>query len=205
MQHSIDDGYGNDLSNGEVVAKYWRWSHAVAGRVSNPYAPAYDDVVQESLIAIWRILEKKGGKANVSATYLTFAARHRMVDVTMGKPMTGGNSRPGPKTEPPQTQSLDVLLDMGGSEQVGFDLEQVLAAADVLEAVSLAYHEGEIVRAIAGLNERDREYVVLRFWGGMTEMEIAARLQVDRKALASRWARTIRPVLHERLSHLVTA
>lgn len=201
----LDDGYGDELTNAEVVANFYKWTHYVAGQIVSPYRLDYDDVVQEGLITIWRILEKKGGKAKVAATYLTLAARYRMIAFANGKPPTGGNSRPGPKTEPPHTQSLDALTTAAASAEFDFDVERFLVAPDLLASAELAYHEGELLDTLAAMPERDRAYVVMRFWGGMTEAEISEHLGVERKTLNSHWAKAIRPTLVRQLAHLAGA
>lgn len=40
-------------------------------------------------------------------------------------------------------------------------------AAD-LGGIELAYHEGEILAALSTLTPKEREYIVCRFWQGMT-------------------------------------
>lgn len=189
---SISDGYG-DLDTEAEVARFWAWSHAVAGRMVQPSSLLYEDLVQESLIHIWQLIERKGGRDAVSATYLARAARYRMLQVVLGRPQTGGDSKPGPKSRP-----VEVGVDW-------LDEDSPLArlsAADALGAVALAYHEGEIVAAINALPLAHREYVVLRFWGGLTDTEISARVQTSNQALHVRWKRVIKPKLSEALFHL---
>lgn len=171
----------------DSIDAFRRWAHWTAGRIINPYCGDYDDVVQEGLIEAWRVLQAKGGRDNVSATYLTQGMRRRMYDIVNGRPMYGGNRRPGPRTEPPHVRSLDGI-------DPGFD---------PLHAVELAYHHGEIVEALGSLTRDDCEYVLLRFWGGLTDTEIAQRRHVSNQNLWQNWHRRIRPRLQESLNHLV--
>jgi len=203
MRGEISDGFGDDLTNAEVVANFRRWSYAVAGKTYGSSSTIdVDDLAQESMIAMWRVLEKKGGKAAVSATYLTQTGSMRMLAVQQGVPMTGGDSTPGPKYRP-----TGVVVDwnavVSGDEDWGF--EHLLEAADLLHSVDLAYHAGEIAECLNALAPADRAYVHARFWQGKTDTEIAAERGVSNKMLGTRWKRTIRPVLAERLAHLAGA
>ena len=169
------------------IDDFRRWAHWTAGRITNPYCHNYDDVVQEGFIEAWRVLQVKGGRVNVSATYLTQGMRRRMYDIANGRPMYGGDRRPGPRTEPPHVDSLDGI-------DPGFD---------PLYAVELAYHHGEIAQAIDGLSADEREYVVLRFWCGLSDVEIAARRNVSKDHVGKVWHRRIKPRLYSTLNHLV--
>jgi RNA polymerase sigma factor (sigma-70 family) len=208
---TVNDGYGDNLPDHEVIARFEKWAHSVAGNLTNPYRPLYDDVVQEALVEAWRILAVKGGKAAVSATYLTMNMRRRMRDVANGRPMYGGDRRPGPRTEPPATVSLDALA-AGRDRDEDVDLTELrdgyahlLHAADLVESVQLAYHDGDIGRALAELSPADRRYVTLRFWQGMSDVEIAALLGADKRNVGQSWHRRIKPRLREQLAHLADA
>lgn len=196
----IHDGFGNEISESELVANYRKWSHAVAGTMVNASSSLYDDLVQESMIEVWKIGLKK--PEGVSATYVTKSARYRMLQVVTGKPMTGGDSTPGPKSRPKEL-ILD-WQDVAGHEE-DWGLEGLLAASDVLSAVDLAYHQGQILQCLNSLPEQDRRYVYQRFWEGKTDTEIAAEGGLSNKALGTRWTRNIKPRLVEALAHLIDA
>lgn len=99
--------------------------------------------------------------------------------------------------------SLDELLDGARSESGStVDMDAVLLGDAVIEDVTLAYHYGEIHAAIADLDESWREYVWLRFWCGLTAEEIRAKGAGGSPWM---WTHTIRPLLAERLSHLIDA
>ncbi len=110
-----------------------------------------------------------------------------MYDILNGRPMYGGTRRPGPRTEPPNVTSLD-----------GID-----PGIDPLYAVELAYHHGEIAQVIDSLPADDREYVVLRFWYGLTDVEIARQRHVSKDHVGKVWHRRIKPQLNTALNHLV--
>lgn len=193
----IDDGYGDETPE-QTALRFLRWSHDAASKMTHADSLIYDDLVQEAMISIWRTAETKHIR---NAVYLTKTARYRMVDVASGeRPMTGGDSTPGPRYRPKET-SVDW-------EEISADpgpLEALLEAADLLDAVELAYHHGEICEALDGLREDHRRYVVERFWHGKRDVEIAAEMEVDKRLLNLWWRRTIRPALAERLQHLQEA
>jgi RNA polymerase sigma factor (sigma-70 family) len=93
---------------------------------------------------------------------------------------------------PPVATSLDALVD-------DHYWSALLEAPDVLDGVALAYHHGEIAEALDDLPAHWRQYVIDRFWHGMSDAESNARRETS-----VRWYR-VRPVLAERLAHLADA
>jgi RNA polymerase sigma factor (sigma-70 family) len=87
--------------------------------------------------------------------------------------------------------SLDALVEAHG-------WEAPLEAPDVLDSIALAYHRGEIAAALDGLPDAWRQYVIDRFWHGMTDAESNAT-----RGTRVRWYR-VRPILAEQLGHLAT-
>ena len=192
----IQDGFGNEVTADELVGNYWKWAHKVAGSMVAPSSLLYDDLVQEALIAVWKVSQRK--PEGVAAPYITKAMRTRMRDLVNHRPMTGGDSKPGPKSRPKEI-SVD-WQEVAEEDSSGF--ENLLSAADLLTAVEWAYHEGEILQALNQLPEPDRTYVYQRFWQGKTDTEIAAERGISNKFLYTRWHRTIQPKLLESLSYL---
>jgi DNA-directed RNA polymerase specialized sigma subunit len=92
-----------------------------------------------------------------------------------------------------RVSSLDALMDVYGAEAL-------VGIGDTMDAVVLAYHYGEIHKAVADLAPLWREYVYLRFWQGHGDSEATRIL-----GTGVHWSTSIRPVLAERLSHLVGA
>lgn len=195
MGTDLSDGFG-DLTPEEIVGNYRRWAHTVANSRREPHFRDHDDLVQEALLEIWQVLQRKG--TGVSATYLATAGKHRMDDVLDGRPMRG-NPTEGGQTYRPKTVAAEVVSEAAP------DLWEQLIAVDALDAVELAYHQGQIVEALADLKPQYRSYVVMRFWGGMRDVDIAASLGTTNKVVGTWWSRSIRPVLRERLAHLVGA
>lgn len=178
-----------------MVARFQHWSHMVAGSMTDPNGLLYDDLVQEGLIEIWRTAEKI---EDPSAVYLTKAARYRMQDVVTGnRPMTGGDSAPGPKYRP-VTTAVD-WAEVGDDDP---NWAYLLEAADLLDAVDWAYHEGDILRALDTLRPDYRQYVVLKYWHGLRDVEIEQHMGVSRKVIGTWWSRSIKPALQRELAHL---
>jgi DNA-directed RNA polymerase specialized sigma24 family protein len=177
----------------QVVADFEKWAHHRAGQMVTRDHHLYDDLVQEALIEIWRVHKAKG---DPSAVLLAQKARYRMLNIVTGdRPMVGGDSTPGPKSRPTTTN-----VDWANADEVG--LEHLLAAPDALEAVDWAYHEGELQAALSALTPEQREYVTLRFWGGLRDVDIEAQTGIGRKVLGNRWTRSIKPILQRELAHL---
>ena len=190
------------MSPTDVPARYAAWSHAVAGSMTNASSLLYDDLVQESMIEVWQIAEKKGANG-AGATYLTRAAKHRMVDVLLGKrPMTGSDSSPGPKYRP-----TAVGVDWSAVEQEddGSDWADLLEAPDRIDSQDWVYHGEDFREALDELRPDHRDFVVRKFWQGKTNTEIAAEMGVDKRLLTTWWRRTIKPALQGRLAHLEVA
>jgi hypothetical protein len=66
-----------------------------------------------------------------------------------------------------------VMLSLDVTRGDGITLADVLPdETDVLDSVLLAYHHGQIYRAISELTPAQRQYVAARFWQGMTTREM---------------------------------
>lgn len=78
----------------------------------------------------------------------------------------------------------------------------LLDSASWLEATELAYHEGEILKALNELTPRQREYVVLRFWGHYHTTELKEVFGYDPQGLWSNSKNGAKKKLRESLAHL---
>lgn len=161
---SINDGYGDQSSFDEestILASYERWLHKVA----NSYLPAYDarhdDLVQEGRIAMWRALATHEPVKGALPSWLTKAATVRMKEMAFGRGQpTGREATRGVRAV--EEVALEPIVDSyGGVDETPF------LRIDAMDSVELAYHEGEIHRALDALSPSQREYVFLRFWGGL--------------------------------------
>lgn len=137
-----------DTQIAEVLGDYRRWLYKVAGDMLGTGSQEVDDLVQEGYIAMWRALgtydEARGGLA----IWLTNAARWRMGDVMRrqhwtGTPTAGAHHRERPGI-PVEARHLDRMVVAGELE--------------------MAYHRGEIARALASLTPGQREAIYRKFW-----------------------------------------
>ena len=138
---------------------------------------------------MWKAMNTYDPSKGALPSWLTKAARMRMTDVYRrdtwtGTPMARGHHREHPAT-PVDTDDEYITTLVGSTE----DLEERLA---------MRYHDDELVEAIKSLPAEEQEYVLLRFWGGLTYRELDKAMGRSTTLL---WQRA-RPVLAEKLAHL---
>jgi RNA polymerase sigma factor (sigma-70 family) len=188
----------------ERVERFRKWAYKVAYGFVNAEIEResargdsarhdVDDLAQEAMIAIWDAGTKK---RDAVATYYAHAGRRAMVDALRGRAATGSG---GGQHYRPRTTSADAIAEAEP------DVWDALAASDALAGIEMAYHEGEIMQALAALKPQYREYVVRRFWGGQRDVDIASEMGTTNKAVGNWWARAIAPTLRTRLAHLSDA
>jgi DNA-directed RNA polymerase specialized sigma24 family protein len=114
-----------------------------------------------------------------------------------GRPFFGQPSAQG-RRQASEGGSLDSLLEQFGPGVL-------LRAAEIMEGVELAYHRGEIYAALDRLPPEHKAYVLLRFWGGCTNSEIASALARPVNNMARTWTEAIKPKLRAELLHLLGA
>lgn len=151
-----------------------------------------EDMLQEARIEAWSQMEKEASPALVS-----HAVRQRVSRLVTQGNWTGKPAKRDRGSKEPLDTDRDSIDDP--------DWDVHVEAADVLEAVEWAYHHGEILEALRSLPERHREYVLMRFWGGMTNAEIAAHQDVRLGNISRTWNEAIKPKLAEQLEHLADA
>jgi RNA polymerase sigma factor (sigma-70 family) len=106
-------------------------------------------------------------------------------------------SNPAVEATGTQEYSLEAMLD----SDLGF--EYLLAAADLIDSIQLAYHRGEIVQALDRLAPAQKRYVVLRFWCGYVTSELKTVFGYDPSGLWNSQKNGARLKLREELAHLV--
>lgn len=156
----INDGYGEAsvLDPDYVLADYHRWLYRVAKSISFD-THRHDDLVQEGRIAMWRAMATHDPTRGALASWLTTAAETRMRDVAYGKVQpTGHEAMRGSRPAEVITSIDAVEPDVA---------ERLFGLVDALGEIEIAYHHGEIQAALSTLSPSQREYVFLRFWGGL--------------------------------------
>lgn len=164
------------ISEHELLASYRPWLRTTARRALNG-RPGSEDLAQEMWIAMWRALADQ--TVAPQDFWLKRQALLRM-----------------------KTCLRDWHDPMKHRQHVfTHDVTEVADLPAELGTVELAYHHGEIHAALDRLSPREREYVALRFWGGLNYPELAEHFGYRPTNL---W-RTARPKLAEALEHLAVA
>jgi RNA polymerase sigma factor (sigma-70 family) len=177
-------GYGDALDVTELLARKERLLQIIVSERA-PDPTTRDDVLQEARIIIWKLADKPRRDDG----YLHGAVRHRVDDVRDRQTWTGHTG----------TRGHTDVAKMVTTERL--DAGLVLTAAAVLDNIDMAYHHGEVLDAIAALEPNQRAYVIMRFWGGLSNPEIAASTGRS-LATVSRWWSEAKPTLRAALGHL---
>lgn len=198
------------METDQLIRTYRTWLRGTAAGLLRSYGhELLDDFVQEGYIAMWRALPKYRATGGVPLDfYLKQAARYRMLDIIANRPLTGQPSRRngghGSSIRPPDGERVLSLAEITSKDVTGeiftFDAVEDLSAADALQRVLEAYHAGEIADALCSLTERERVYVLARFWCGFQGPETDKLFGTHS---ANIW-KTAKPKLRARLEHLVT-
>lgn len=153
-----------------------------------------EDLAQEGWVAMWRAAKAYDPERGSLIGLLKQAARRRMVDVLRQERYYVKAGRNGSGLEIPVPTKDD-----GDSESdAAVTLWDELAISDNIDALITAYHEGEIWQAVNELPERQRQYVLIRFYQGYTHTETMALMQSNAQGI---WSKA-RVRLKERLEHL---
>lgn len=150
-----------------MSGNYEAWLHHTARQMDAGYVT--EDLVQEGRIAMWRN-EQRRGQSN--AGWMTQAARQRMRDVAWNGRSQWGSERTGKTHSVVPVASVDEFEgDWWGPSE-----------ADFAEAAAMAYHHGELARAIAGLSSTQQEATRVVLCGGiMDARQRAAWVDARRK------------------------
>ncbi len=185
-----------------VLPDYRRWLFAVAWRLDRTGATV-EDLAQEGWVAMWRAMSSYDPTKGSLPSWLTRAAELRMTEVAYrGRPWTGTPSHRGVRS----VIDSPVLDPFENPDDV-FD------SVDVLDGVEVAYHRGEIARALDVLSPAQRRYVIARYWLGLdpssraSGMKALCALVPEMRRGSSLWLGTARQRgardrLSEALAHL---
>lgn len=153
-----------------LLASYRNWLRVVAAHMTVP--DKAEDLAQEGWIAMWRASQDYDGSSPLDY-WLKFKARGRMLMVVR-------NWQTSPNIP------TDELADVWDALKVE------------LPEIEMAYHEGQVAKALDCLTPREREYVVARFWGGLNYPELTEYFGYPPQGL---W-RTAKLKLTQKLSDL---
>lgn len=175
----------SELDPNIILPNYRRWLYAVAAELlfQHRLVKEVDDIAQEGYIAMWKALRTYDKTKGALPGYLTQAARWRMIDVAIKfKPQTGEPSIRG-HTREKAAFPVD-YQDAYFMELIGVE--------EILQDITIAYHQGEIYEAISSLSPAYRDLVYRRFWLGtpLTSKE------------HYHWNSNIKNTLADKLAHL---
>lgn len=187
----MQDGYGDALSVAERLGQLEVLTRIRASEHAHHLAePA--DLAQEARITIWQVAT---GRPESTREYLSAAARMRVREAATRQTWTGHTRVHGQPADPLRSREKESLDDPD------FTLLLSLHAQEWVEGAQLAYHHGQIAQAIGELPEKQRAYVLLRFWCGLEPGVIERDYQIDKDAA---WAGARRN-LRTSLRHLAAA
>jgi RNA polymerase sigma factor (sigma-70 family) len=192
----IQDGFGDDLAIDEYIREHeglLRLKAAERTRGNRNSNDTWDDILQEGRIVQWQVLAKR---PDAPAAYVSAAMSNRIMECILRGTWTGMERRHGKPLDPLRRGDRDSVDDET------LQLDQVVDQADWVEHALLGYHQGQILAALNELTFTQKEAVVLRFWGGMTNAEIAARQGISKQTVERQWREIIRPALVEELELL---
>lgn len=132
----------------QVLARYRGWLLKVAVELAPRRPNDWLDLAQEGWIAMWKALKTYDPDLGAEASYLTTAARLRMVDCLRRNLWTG---TPGARGHIRETPAAPVDPD--------WDWVDAAVGCDVMNDLEVAYHHGEIAAALDLLKPRDRAWV----------------------------------------------
>lgn len=193
---TINDGFGDALSVEEEILGRERLLYLKASerlRGSQASSDIWDDVLNEGRIVQWLVRIKRPDAAR---EYISAAMTNRIKECISRGTWTGMETHRGRPTDPLRRAAA-------GRSSVDDETLQLVDQANWVDEVLLAYHQGEIHQALDALTFTQKTHVVLRFWGGWSNAEIAARQGCSKQTVERQWRTEIRPHLLEELAHLV--
>lgn len=167
MSEDLNDGFGDDWNTNLLIQGCTGWLMTVARDLVGARGNLrVEDLVQEGRIEMWRaISEHDPGKGDLRP-WMLFRARRRMGGMAFrDQPQTGHTREVGrPEVKVVTSVEEQVSHYEGGGEDV---VAMIFGLVDSIEGVEIAYHQGEILAAVAALTPKQRTYVYARFWCGM--------------------------------------
>lgn len=151
-----------DRDKAAFTELYLRYAGRIRGMLQKGGARAEeaDEASQETMLAVWRRASSFDPARAGAATWIFAIARNRRIDAIRR------NSRPEPDPNDP------------------FFAPDPPAQGD--EVVSAAERDAAVRRAVAELTDAQREVVWLAYFGGLSQQEIAARIDAPLGTVKSR-------------------
>lgn len=163
-------------SDADLAARVCRGDEAAFALVYDRYGPPCyglarrvladdglaQDVVQEVFVGFWRQPDRYDGSRGKLASWLLAITHHRAVDVVRRE-----------QAHRRRRVSLDALADLP-------------AADDVPHEVVTTMRSDRARSALAALPDAQREVLALAYYGGLTQREIASRLDIPIGTVKSR-------------------
>jgi RNA polymerase sigma-70 factor (ECF subfamily) len=141
---------GDDAALAELYHRFGRIAYGLALRVLRDPALA-EDAVQEAFLDVWRSAGRFRSERGRARTWVLTLAHRRAVDLVRRQPRV----------------SLEPLADGGPAE---------VESAE--EVVWLRAERRRVQLALAQLPQRQRQLLELAYFGGLTQSEIAAKLDL---------------------------
>lgn len=148
--------------------RYGKVSYSLARRIVAD-ATLAQDVVQEVFLSLWRDAHRFDAGRGTVATYLLSMTHHRAVDVVRREE----NLR--------RRRTSDDALEFEAGHKVGVEAE-----------VLLSERRGEVRAALATLPAAQREALLLAYFGGYTQREVASLVGVPLGTVKTRMAAGMR-------------
>lgn len=157
------------LAGGELEAleglygRYGTMAYSIAMRITGD-AGAAEDAVQEAFLGAWRNAARYTPGRGSVRTWLLAIVHHRAID---------GLRRRRATTELPDAEEPGTIPG-------------ALVLPDLWDDVAANLDRAAIQRAMAAIPVRQREAIELGYFGGLTQVEIAARLELPLGTVKSR-------------------
>lgn len=166
-------GPRTEVSNDEALLARIRQSdqdafEALYARYSGPvlslatgmlrHAPLAQEVTQEVFLAIWHGARRFNAQRGSARAWILSVAHHKSVDAVR-------------RSQRPATVALSDTIETD---------------ADVIEMVQARLHAGHVRRALETLSSEQRTAIVLAYYGGYRQREIAERLGVPLGTIKTR-------------------
>jgi RNA polymerase sigma factor (sigma-70 family) len=160
----------------ELLLRYRPWLRAVAASMAAAQPDRAEELAQEAWVAIWQAIRARPDQTHtVSSPLLKTVALNKMRNIirdwhaqARDISRTDLHGRPGV-----DTHSNERSTEVGIWDRLCVDLG----------GIELAYHHGEIREALDALPPKQQLYVLLKYWGGYTDVEMVPHFGYRPKTL----------------------